>query len=88
MLCIRSNANSMYFGQNVAFSVDHMAPAELLNIALNARFGIQGIFEKPRNYSKDNDCSLESIITTNGNVHILSFSNPEGVSFVCGSTQF
>lgn len=78
----------MYFGPNVVFPVDHMAPTELLNVALNAHFGMQAIFEKPRNYSKNNDCSLESIITTKGNVHILELFNPCGVCIVCGSMQF
>lgn len=47
MLCIRSYANSMYFGLNVVFPLDHMAPAELLNKAL---FGNQASFKKPHHY--------------------------------------
>lgn len=77
----------MYFGPNVVFPVDRLAPTELLNVALNAHFGMQAIFRKPHNYSKDNDCSLESIITTIENVHILQLFKPCGVCFVCGSTQ-
>lgn len=36
MLWIHSDANSMYFGWDVAILVDRMAPTELLNVMLNA----------------------------------------------------
>lgn len=36
MLWIYSDANSMYFGWEVAIRADHMAPTELLNVMLNA----------------------------------------------------